>query len=52
MEAKRIKDFYAEKGCTEPKLMDPKWYLTLKKENFMEIIDQYKYVLQKLLSAD
>lgn len=52
LEAKRVKEFYAAKGCTEPKLTDPKWYLNTKKENFMEIIDRYKYALFKLLSMD
>jgi hypothetical protein len=52
MEARRVKEFYAAKGCTEPKLTDPKWYLSIKKENFMEIIDRYKYSLQKLFSME
>jgi len=52
LEAKKVKDFYAAKGCSEPKLTDQKWYLNIKKENFMEIIDKYKYILSKLLSAD
>ena len=52
IEAKRIKDFYAAKGAHEPKLSDPKWYLFMKKQNFMEIVDQYKYSLSKILSTE
>ncbi len=52
IEAKRIKDFYAAKGAHEPKLSDPKWYLFMKKQNFMEIVDHYKYSLSKILSTE
>jgi hypothetical protein len=52
LEAKKVKDFYAAKGCVEPKLTDLKWYLNAKKENFMDIIDKYKYILSKLLSVE
>jgi hypothetical protein len=52
LEAKRVKEFYAAKGCTEPKLTDPKWYLTVKHERFSEIVDLYKYALWKIMSID
>ena len=52
LEAKKVKEFYAAKGCTEPKLTDPKWYLSVKKENFADLIDRYKYALWKILSIE
>ena len=63
---KAIKEFYRSKGIKNEGLIDElikrssllrqglidKWWISLRKRNFLEMLDEYKYPLQKIFSHD